>query len=220
MTYLSKSILRIMKDINAINKKTKAAAVLIFVTVLLLISNYFIGLNSKKTNESIKAIYNDRLMVSYYIFQYTNAIHQIKSHVGQSNYDDFEKQNFVAIRLKNISNIDKNYLETILTPEEKKQFQAFQNQCTTIQTLSQYKEWQKIPQLSEQSLVSLETLAKIQIDEGKTELTTANTLHNGNKIFAQFEIALFIILGCLSVYLLLLKKMKVKIKIPEAPSMN
>lgn len=209
-----------MKDINAINKKTKAAAVLIFVTILLLISNYFIGLNSRKTNESIKAIYNDRLMVSHYIFQYNNAIHQIKSHVGLVNYADFEKQNFVAIRLKNISNIDKKYLETILTPEEKKQFQAFQNQCTTIQTLSYYKDWQKITQLSEQSLGTLEALAQIQIDEGKTELTTANALHNGNRIFAQFEIALFIILGCLSVYLLVLKKMKVKIKIPEAPSMN
>jgi hypothetical protein len=209
-----------MKDINAINKKTKAAAVLIFVTILLLISNYFIGLNSRKTNESIKAIYNDRLMVSHYIFQYTNAIYQIKLHVGQSNYDDFEKQNFVAIRLKNISNIDKKYLETILTTEEKKQFQAFQNQCTTIQTLSYYNDWQKITKLSDQSLGTLEALAQIQIDEGKTELTTANALHNGNRIFAQFEIALFIILGCLSAYLLVLKKMKVKIKIPEAPSMN
>ena len=38
-----------------LNKKTKAAAVLIFVTILLLISNYFIGHNSKKTNEGIKA---------------------------------------------------------------------------------------------------------------------------------------------------------------------
>ncbi|MEO8252909.1 MAG: hypothetical protein ABI554_00885 [Flavobacterium sp.] len=209
-----------MKDINAINKKTKAAAVLIFVTILLLISNYFIGLNSRKTNESIKAIYNDRLMVSHYIFQYTNAIYQIKEQVDQSKYDDFGKQNFVAIRLKNISNIDKNYLETILTAEEKKQFQTFQNQCTSIQTLSYYNDWKKITQLSEQSLGTLEALAQIQIDEGKTELTTANALHNGNRIFVQFEIALFIILGCLSAYLLLLKKMKVKIKIPEAPSMN
>ncbi|MEN9907660.1 MAG: hypothetical protein RLZZ540_801 [Bacteroidota bacterium] len=209
-----------MRDINTINKKTKAAAVLIFVTILLLISNYFIDLNSKKTNESIKAIYNDRLMVSHYIFQYTNAIHQIKIRAIQINPNDSEKQSFVSKRLQNISNIDKKYLATVLTPEEKKLFKTFQNQCAAIQTMNQSKDWQKIAQLSNQSLHTLEVLAQIQIDEGKTELTTANTLHNGNKIFAQFEMGLFIILGCLSAYLLVLKKMEVKIKIPESPSLN
>lgn len=202
-----------------INKKTKAAAVLIFVTILLLGSNYFIGHNSKKTNESIKAIYNDRLMVSHYIFQYTNAIHQINTNLLTQQIDS-EKQSFISKQLENISRIDKKYLATVLTPEEKKQFNSFQNQCVAIQNGNQNKNWQKIAQLSQQSLQTLEILAQIQIDEGKTELTTANTLHNGNKIFAQFEIALFIILGCLSAYLLVLKKMKVKIKIPEAPSMN
>lgn len=202
-----------------LNKKTKAAAVLIFVTILLLISNYFIGDNSKKTNEGIKAIYNDRLMVSHYIFQYTNAIHQVNT-ILLTNQNDSEKQNFILNRLENISHIDKKYLSTVLTPEEKKQFNFFKNQCLAIQNSNQNNNWQKIAQLSEQSLQTLEILAQIQIDEGKTELTIANTLHNGNKIFAQFEIALFIILGCLSAYLLVLKKMKVKIKIPEAPSMN
>ncbi|MBA0882102.1 MCP four helix bundle domain-containing protein [Flavobacterium undicola] len=209
-----------MRDINTINKKTKAAAVLIFVTILLLISNYFIGLNSKKTNESIKAIYNDRLMVSHYIFQYTNAIHQIKIRAIQINPNDSEKQNFVSKRLQSIHRIDKKYLATVLTSEEKKQFKTFQNQCAAIGTMNQNKDWQKLTQWSDQSLQTLEVLAQIQIDEGKTELTTANTLHNGNKIFAQFEMGLFIILGCLSAYLLVLKKMKIKIKIPESPSLN
>lgn len=209
-----------MRDINTINRKTKAAAVLILVTILLLISNYFIGLNSKKTNENIKAIYNDRLMVSHYIFQYTNAIHQINTYSIQVNASDFEKQNFISKRLQNTSSIDKKYLSTVLTAKEKKEFKSFQNQCTAIQTANEKKDWQKIAVLSQQSLQTLEVLAQIQIDEGKTALTTANALHNGNKIFAQFEIALFIILACLSAYLLVLKKMKIKIKIPEAPSMN
>lgn len=209
-----------MRDINTINRKTKAAAVLIFVTILLLISNYFIGLNSKKTNENMKAIYNDRLMVSHYIFQYTNAIYQIKTHVIKSGLSNFERQNFVSKILLNSKDIDKRYLATVLTTTEKNQFKNFQNQCVAMQSANERKDWELLIQLSEQSLKTLEILAQIQIDEGKTALTTANALHNGNKIFAQFEIGLFIILGCLSAYLLVLKKMKVKIKIPEAPSMN
>lgn len=208
-----------MRDINTINRKTKAAVVLIFVTILLLISNYLIGLNSKKANENMKAIYNDRLMVSHYIFQYSNAIHQIKQ-VIQSTASDLEKQNFVSKILQNNTTIDKKYLATVLTTTEKNQFKNFQNQCAAIQLSNKRKDWKGLIRLSEQSLETLEILAQIQIDEGKTALTTANALHSGNKIFAQFEIGLFIILGCLSAYLLVLKKMKVKIKIPEAPSMN
>ena len=209
-----------MKDINNLNKKTKAAAVLIIVTLLLLICNYFISLNSRKTNESIKAIYNDRLLVSHYVFQYTNAIHQIKTQAIETDQDDFEKQNFIAKRLKNITNIDRKYLATVLTLKEREQFKVFQNQCDIIETANKNKDWQKTTKWSSLSLKTLEILAQIQIDEGKTELTTANTLHNGNQIFTQFEVGLFIILACLSAYLLVLKKMKIKIKIPEAPSAN
>jgi len=208
-----------MRDINTINRKTKAAAVLIFVTILLLISNYFIALNSKKTNESIQAIYNDRLMVSHYIFQYTNAIHQIKS-AAASDPLTSEGQKLIMDRLQSIQTLNQKYLATVLTAEEKRQFTFFRNQCSAIETLNQNKDRQKITEWSTKSLQTLEKLAQIQIDEGKTELTTANTLHNGNQIFTQLEIGLFIILGCLSAYLLVLKKMKVKIKIPEAPSMN
>ena len=208
-----------MRDINTINRKTKAAAVLIFVTILLLISNYFIALNSKKTNESIQAIYNDRLMVSHYIFQYTNAIHQIKS-AAASDPLTSEEQKLITDRLQSIRTLDQKYLATVLTAEEKRQFALFRNQCSAIETMNQNKDKQKITEWSTKSLQTLEKLAQIQIDEGKTELTTANTLHNGNQIFTQLEIGLFIILGCLSSYLLVLKKMKVKIKIPEPPSMN
>ena len=168
----------------------------------------------------MKAIYNDRLMVSHYIFQYTNAIYQIKTYVIKSGLSNFERQNFVSKILQNTTAIDKKYLATVLTTTEKKQFKNFQNQCVAMQSASERKDWELLIQLSEQSLKTLEILAQIQIDEGKTALTTANALHSGNKIFAQFEIGLFIILGCLSAYLLVLKKMKVKIKIPEAPSMN
>lgn len=209
-----------MKDINNLNKKTKAAAVLIIVTLLLLICNYFISLNSRKTNESIKAIYNDRLLVSHYVFQYTNAIHQIKTQAIETDQDDFEKQNFISKRLENITNIDRKYLATVLTLKEREQFKVFQNQCDIIETANKNKDWQKTTKWSNLSLKTLEILAQIQIDEGKTELTTANTLHNGNQIFTQFEVGLFIILACLSAYLLVLKKMKIKIKIPEAPSAN
>ncbi|MES2239573.1 MAG: MCP four helix bundle domain-containing protein [Bacteroidota bacterium] len=159
-----------MSEINKLNKRTKAAAVLILVTILLLISNYFIGLNSKKTNETIKAIYNDRLIVSHYIFQYNNAIHQIKENTIQNSLKDLDKQVFVSNRLQYISKLDKKYLATVLTAEEKTQFKAFQNQCTAIQTRIQSKNWQEINQLSEQSLKTLAVWLKFKLTKEKQNL--------------------------------------------------
>ncbi|MCG9791815.1 MCP four helix bundle domain-containing protein [Flavobacterium algicola] len=209
-----------MKDLNSLNKKSKAAMVLIFVSILLLLSNYFIGQNSKKTNESIKAIYNDRLMVSHYIFQYNNTIHKIKNTALQTNIDNDVKRNEIAQRLENIAILDKKYLATVLTAEEKQHFNTFQNQSKILKKLTDNNQWVQLTTSINQSLHTLTLLSQVQIDEGKTELTTANTLHSGNQIFAQFEVGLLIVLACLSVYLLVLKKMKFKIKIPEAPSMN
>ncbi|GIZ07801.1 hypothetical protein [Flavobacterium sp. UMI-01] len=209
-----------MKDLKAINKKTKTAIILIVVTVLLLISNHFISLNSKKTNESIKAIYNDRLLVSHYIFQYTNTIHQLKSLTEKTTINDIEKHLAVNTLLQKMGALDIQYLSTVLTTEEKKQFAFFQLQCDSLKIENQNKDWQQVQLIAEQIAKTLVVLAQIQIDEGKTALTIANTIHNGNKLFVRFEIGLFFILACLSFYLLLLKKMKVKIKIPEGPSLN
>lgn len=209
-----------MKELKKINKKSKAATILIIVTLLLLASNFFIANNSKSTNEAIKAIYNDRLMASHYVFEYNNQIHLLKTEIAQPSVSDFTKKQIITSHLDIIKTIDKKYLQTLLTDDEKEQFLSFQLYCKKIATASQSNNWTEIEQLSELSLERLELLAQIQVDEGKIKLATAQTLHNGNKIFTQFEIGLFIILGCLSVYLLVLKKIKHKIQIPEPPSMN
>jgi hypothetical protein len=207
-----------MKNIKKYSNKTKAAFVLLIVMLIILLSNFNTLQNSKKTNENINAIYNDRLVVARYIFQYANEIHSIKANTIQTELNDLQKKNLIKVAIKNIQNIDKLYLETVLTPNEKNYFSAFQASCSTINKQSQNKNWPQVNYYSNQALQTLEQLSQIQIKEGKLKLSNSNTLHNGNSTLGELQIALLVILGGFTLYLLIVKKNR--IKIPQSPSMN
>ena len=209
-----------MKDLKKYSNKTKAAFVLLIVMLIILLSNFNTLQNSKKTNENINTIYNDRLVVAHYIFQYTNELHSIKATAIQIKLSDVQKKDEITSALKDIQNINKLYLGTILTPKGKTSFVSFQASCSTINKLSKNNNWSEIGHISDQALQALELLSKIQIEEGKSKLSNSNALHKGNTTFGELQIALLVILGGCALYLLMAKKNKKTIKIPEPPSMN
>lgn len=209
-----------MKDQKKYSNKTKAAFVLLIVMLIILLSNFNTLQNSKKTNDNINAIYNDRLVVAHYIFQYTNELHLIKTEATQTKLDDTRKKDAIRIALKKIQKIDKLYLETVLTPKERTSFVAFQASCSAIHKQSQNENWSQVAHSSNLALQTLELLSQIQIEEGKSKLSSSNALHNGNNTLGELQIALLVILGGFALYFLMVKKSKINIKIPQSPSMN
>ena len=111
-------------------------------------------------------------------------------------------------------------MRTIKCSSERIFFQNFLNSCNTINKQTQNKNWDQIAKSSEKALKTLEQLSQIQITEGKVKLASANAMYNDNNSLGQLEIALLIILGGITFYLLIVKKTKRTIKIPEPPSMN
>jgi hypothetical protein len=176
--------------------------------------------NSKKVNENINAIYNDRLVVSQYIFQYSKQLHFIKAEAEKLDLSDNIKKNEIIHTLDIIHTIDDLYAKTVLTNKEKQYFDAFLSSCKEINKLLSDKNWSRIASASSEALQTLESLSHIQIEEGKLKLATANAMYNKNNSLGQLQIALLIILGGITFYLLIVKKVKKSIKIPEPPSMN
>lgn len=209
-----------MKTIRKYTTKTKAAFVLLMVMSIVLWSNFNSLQNSKKANHNINALHKDRLVVARYIFQYTNALHSIKASTLDTENKDFQKKEKIKNQIQTIQNLDKLYLKTVLTSKEKKYFKAFQLSCLAIAQESKNKEWSQIRNSSDQALASLELLSQIQIKEGESKLIQSNSLHNSNTIVGELQIALLVILGGFALFLLLVKKKKITIKIPEPPSMN
>jgi MFS superfamily sulfate permease-like transporter len=209
-----------MKDLKKYNNKTKAAFVLLIVMLIILLSNFNTLQNSKKTNENINAIHKDRLVAARYIFQYANSLHFIKANTLETTLDDTQKMEKIRTVLQRIQNIDRLYLETVLTPKEKMAFDAFQASCSAIGQQSENNNWPQIRQTSNQALQTLELLSQIQIEEGQTKLVQSNALHKGDILLGELQIALLVILGGCALYLLMVKKNKINIKIPQSPSLN
>ncbi|MFV8367587.1 MCP four helix bundle domain-containing protein [Flavobacterium sp. XS1P27] len=209
-----------MKDLKKYSTKTKAASVLLIVMFIILLSNFNTLQNSKKTNEDINTIYNDRLVVARYIFQYANELYFIKTNAVETKLNDTQKKDKITTALKNIKNIDELYLQTVLTPKEKISLTTFLASCSAINKEAQNKNWNQVNYSSNQALQTLELLSQIQNKEGKSKLTNSNTLHNDNNLMGQLQIALLVILGGTTLYLLMSKKTKISIKIPEPQSMN
>ncbi|SEO28819.1 Four helix bundle sensory module for signal transduction [Flavobacterium sp. CF108] len=209
-----------MKDHKKYSNKTKAAFILLIVMLIILLGNFNTLRNSKNVNDNINAIYKDRLVVAHYIFQYSKQLHFIKSEAEKLDLSDNIKKNEIIHTLDIIHNIDDLYAKTVLTNNEKKHFDAFLGSCKEINKQAENKNWNKIAYSSAQALKTLESLSQIQIKEGKAKLANANAMYSKNNSLGQLQIALLIILGGITFYLLIVKKIKRKIKIPEPPSMN
>jgi hypothetical protein len=209
-----------MNDLKKYTNKTKAAFILLIVMVIILLNNFNTLNNSKKTNEDINAIFNDRLVVEHYIFKYANEIHSIKANAIEPQLNDAQKMEEIAIALGSIQNTDKLYLKTVLTSKEKLFFNSFLSSCITIKEQNRNKNWSQITNSSNQALQTLEKLSELQIKEGKSKLDHSTAIHNGNNSLGELEIALLVILCGITTYLLMAKKNKIKVKIPEAPSLN
>ncbi|MDQ6472962.1 MCP four helix bundle domain-containing protein [Flavobacterium sp. LHD-80] len=209
-----------MRDLKKYSNKTKAAFILLIVMLIIILSNFNTLQNSKKVNENINAIYKDRLVVAHYIFQYSKELHFIKSEAEKLDLSDNIKKDEIIHTLDIIHNIDDLYAKTVLTNKEKEHFDAFLASCREINNQVENKNWNKIAYSSEQALKTLESLSEIQIKEGKAKLAAANAMYNDNNSLGQLQIALLIILGGITFYLLIVKKIKRNIKIPEPPSLN
>lgn len=209
-----------MKDLKKYSNKTKAAFILLIVMLIILLGNFNTLQNSKNVNENINAIFNDRLVVAHYIFQYSKELHFIKAEAEKLDLSDNTKKNEIIHTLSVIHNIDDLYAKTVLTDKEKQYFDIFLSSCKEINKQVASKNWGEIVIASTEALKTLESLSQIQIQEGKAKLASANALYSKNDSLGQLQIALLIILGGITFYLLIVKKIKRTIKIPEPPSLN
>lgn len=208
-----------MKDQKRYSNKTKAAFILLIIMLIILLGNFNTLQNSKNVNENINAIYKDRLVVAHYIFEYSKQLHFIKAEAEKLNLSDNIKKNEIVHTLNIIHDIDNLYAKTVLTNTEKQYFDTFLLSCKEINKQVENKNWNKIAYSSSQALKTLESLSQIQIEEGKAKLAAANNLYNKNNTIGQLQIALLIILGGIT-FFLLIKKIKKTVKIPEPPSLN
>lgn len=206
---------------NSLLKRRKFKALLIIGVLLLML--YGKNLLERRSFRSISStfteVYNDRLLVEGYIFQISEKLFQIQKLIDHCNLDyDYSKViNEISDHEKAILGLITDFEETNLTEQESKYLTDFKkiiendlniksNDLLYTDSAGINREQVKIyDQKISRARQDLENLSKIQLEEGEKLISKAKILINRSQIWAQFEVALLIILVVV-MFLLLFRK--------------
>ena len=184
-----------MKWAYYIKYKLATAAVLA-VIIILIFSGNMLERNSYSTlDNSMSSIYKDRLQVSRYIYDISNALYKKKIAIaeGKINAD-------LTLHNETIQQSIAAYEKTVLTKEEKAEWLAFK------QHLSQYNQQEQsyfeqntgltaLNNKFDETIANLDALINIQVGEGEHIMQDSHTMVSNRLTFSFFEISLLVILG-------------------------
>ena len=201
-------------------RKRKITALVIIAILMLLI--YGKNLTERQAFKSISStfteVYNDRLVVEGYIFRISENLFRIQKLVDHCDmgYDYSKVVNEIATHEKNIMQIVTDFEQTNLTVNEEQYLADFRSIIETDLQIKNYSllysdssginmnQVKLYDQKISKAQQDLDNLSKIQLEEGEKLINKANAIINRSQIWAQFEVALLIILA-LSLYLLLFR---------------
>lgn len=202
-------------------KRKKIRALFIISILLLLI--YAKNLIERQSFQSISGtfteVYNDRLVVEGYIFQISEHLFQIQKLVDHCNLDyDYSKVvDEIEGHENSILALVEDFEATNLTTQENEYLSDFKKIIVNDLTIKSYDllfsetEGVNVDQVKlydqkiSQARRDLENLSTIQMQEGEKLISKAKRLINRSQIWAQFEVALLIIL-IIVMFLLVFRK--------------
>ncbi|MDO8965378.1 MCP four helix bundle domain-containing protein [Algoriphagus sp.] len=206
---------------DSILKRRKVRALIIIGILLLLLysKNLLERQSFRSISNTFTEVYNDRLVVEGYIFQISENLFQIQKLVDHCNIDyDYSKViNEIASNENSILAIISDFEATNLTEQEAGYLTDFKKIIQTDLNIKSYdllysdstginraqvKIYDEKISLARKDL---DNLSKIQMEEGEKLISKAKVLINRSQIWAQFEVALLIILVVV-MFLLLFRK--------------
>lgn len=203
-----------------LKKRKFRALIIIGVLLLMLYSKNLLERRSfRSISNTFTEVYNDRLVVEGYIFQISEKLFQIQKLIDHCDLDyDYSKViEEISTNEKAIMEVIVNFESTNLTGQEASYLSDFKKIIESDLNIKSYellftdssgvnRDQVKIyDQKISRARQDLDNLSKIQLEEGEKLISKAKTLINRSQIWAQFEVALLIILVVV-MFLLLFRK--------------
>lgn len=197
-----------MQDFVLKRRKFKALVIIGVLLLMLYGKNLLERRSFKSISSTFTEVYNDRLVVEGYIFQISERLFQIQKLIDHCNLDyDYSKViNEISDNEKAILGIISEFEATNLTEQEAGYLTDFKKIIEKDLNIKSYdllytdstginREQVKIyDQKITRARQDLDSLSKIQLEEGEKLISKAKILINRSQIWAQFEVALLIIL--------------------------
>lgn len=183
------------KDI--LNQKRNTALTLVSIFLMILMTSVLNKVHLTQLEDSLEAIYQDRLMANGYIYQLSDLVHQKKA-ILESGASNWIEQS-VQIN-DSIAKLIVGYEQTRLTSEEATVFEALKKHLRIAEKLEAQSTEHgtfrpTIKNRYEDSQAMLHQLSGIQLNEGKKVMQASNKTIASNRMTVQLEIGLLIILG-------------------------
>ena len=197
-----------MQDFVLKRRKFKALIIIGVLLLMLYGKNLLERRSFRSISSTFTEVYNDRLVVEGYIFQISERLFQIQKLIDHCNLDyDYSKViKEISDNEKAILGIIDEFEATNLTEQEAGYLNDFKKIIEKDLNINSYellytdssgvnREQVKIyDQKITRARQDLDSLSKIQLEEGEKLISKAKILINRSQIWAQFEVALLIIL--------------------------
>lgn len=207
-----------MKWTYSIKNKIVASSVLLVLCLLVLLSHYLDKIHTESVKESITTLYEDRLIAEDYILKMTSNIYQIREALkSDMNYD--LKSNTIKNLLIDFNKIYNVYFVTKLTTKEK---------AIAIQLIEYIKQFElafsknnfEMIEYTEKTLVLLNNLSDVQLDESKLIMKGAESEYSNIKSSSQFAFAVIILILLVLQALVFSSKTLKPVTTPKDPKLN
>lgn len=179
--------------------KVKWVLGILMVFVLIITTNLLDRNNFIRVKDSVVSIYEDRLIANDLIFEITNSIKQKEIAIVTSNADFFKIAN--ESENKNIEFSIERYEKTKLTSEERLVFDQFKANIDKLKTKeSQFvqngmDDKSNLLKLLFEIDENLHDLNKIQLNEGRRQMSISQKAIDTVELFTQIEIYLLVFLA-------------------------
>ena len=182
------------------------------VFVIIVSTNLIDRNNFIRVKDSVVTIYEDRLVATDLIFEMSEAIHTKELAIALADSIYYIKQNKEANQ--EIGELISRYELTRLTENESKIFKELKNNFETLKTLeityveSSFKQKDLLNQHITELKQNLSELSKIQINEGRKQMSISKKAIDTVELFTQIEIYLLVFLAIIIQIIVMYKPKK------------
>ncbi len=208
-----------MSDPTIKKKKFRALAIISVLLLMIYAKNLIERQSFRSISSTFTEVYNDRLVVEGYIFKISEKLFFIQKLVDHCDigYDYSRVINEIEDHEKGILGIVDEFEKTKLTAQEEAYLADFKKVIVNDLNIKSYdllfsdsngvnlEQVKLYDQKISRARKDLDDLSKIQLEEGEKLISKAKVLINRSQIWAQFEVALLIIL-IIVMFLLVFRK--------------
>ena len=203
----------------AIKSKLTAAVLLCAVMGVMMVTNFGTRNNSEKINTAVASIYEDRLVVEGYIFEYAQALQQIEE-ATEATASPARKHALIIQQINNVGRLNALYAKTRLTDSESENFNRFTLLCNTIIQRSAVGDFAGVQSAAREADTILTTLSSIQMSEARTQMDSVKQMNSFADILSQLELVVLIVVAVLIQVLVFSSRTLAKAKVPDNVHLN